>query len=109
MVRATPARCCWHRLFWGVEACPACFAVVIDKLPFAPHTDPLIAARMQAAAGDEPFATSSCRPPRSPSGASAGDPPARRPRHRRVLDGGRHRGYGRVLASLPAGLPCSSR
>ena len=33
--------------------------VVIDKLPFSPHTDPLIAARMQACAeaGLEPFQT----------------------------------------------------
>ena len=33
--------------------------VIIDKLPFAPHTDPLVAARMQlrAEAGEDPFAS----------------------------------------------------
>lgn len=46
--------------FWEGVDVPgdALSLVIIDKLPFAPHTDPLIAARMQAAAvaGRDPFA-----------------------------------------------------
>ncbi len=46
--------------FWEGVDVPgdALSLVVIDKLPFAPHTDPLIAARMQSCAerGGEPFA-----------------------------------------------------
>src|SRR6185503_7532852 len=46
--------------FWEGVDVPgdALSLVVIDKLPFAPHTDPLIAARMQASAeaGADPFA-----------------------------------------------------
>jgi ATP-dependent DNA helicase DinG len=46
--------------FWEGVDVPgdALSLVVIDKLPFAPHTDPLIAARMQAIAdaGRDPFA-----------------------------------------------------
>ncbi|HLL21401.1 MAG TPA: ATP-dependent DNA helicase [Kofleriaceae bacterium] len=45
--------------FWEGVDVPgdALSLVIIDKLPFAPHTDPLIAARMQASAeaGREPF------------------------------------------------------
>jgi ATP-dependent DNA helicase DinG len=47
--------------FWEGVDVPgdALSLVVIDKLPFAPHTDPLVAARMQACAetGKDPFAT----------------------------------------------------
>ncbi len=47
--------------FWEGVDVPgdALSLVVIDKLPFAPHTDPLIAARMQASAEAnlDPFAT----------------------------------------------------
>ena len=47
--------------FWEGVDVPgdALSLVVIDRLPFAPHTDPLIAARMQAVgeAGGDPFAT----------------------------------------------------
>jgi ATP-dependent DNA helicase DinG len=47
--------------FWEGVDVPgdALSLVVIDKLPFAPHTDPLVAARMQAAgdAGRDPFAS----------------------------------------------------
>ncbi len=46
--------------FWEGVDVPgdALSLVVIDKLPFSPHTDPLIAARMQtiAEAGGDPFA-----------------------------------------------------
>jgi ATP-dependent DNA helicase DinG len=46
--------------FWEGVDVPgdALSLVVIDKLPFSPHTDPLIAARMQAIAegGGDPFA-----------------------------------------------------
>ena len=46
--------------FWEGVDVPgdALSLVVIDKLPFAPHTDPLVAARMQACAeaGKDPFA-----------------------------------------------------
>ena len=45
--------------FWEGVDVPgdALSLVVIDKLPFSPHTDPLIAARMQACAeaGGDPF------------------------------------------------------
>jgi ATP-dependent DNA helicase DinG len=47
--------------FWEGVDVPgdALSLVVIDKLPFAPHTDPLVAARMQASAerGGDPFQT----------------------------------------------------
>jgi ATP-dependent DNA helicase DinG len=46
--------------FWEGVDVPgdALSLVIIDKLPFAPHTDPLVAARMQACAetGRDPFA-----------------------------------------------------
>jgi ATP-dependent DNA helicase DinG len=47
--------------FWEGVDVPgdALSLVVIDKLPFSPHTDPLVAARMQAcaASGRDPFDT----------------------------------------------------
>ena len=47
--------------FWEGVDVPgdALSLVVIDKLPFAPHTDPLVAARMQARAeaNEDPFQT----------------------------------------------------
>ena len=47
--------------FWEGVDVPgdALSLVVIDKLPFAPHTDPLVAARMQACAeaNRDPFQT----------------------------------------------------
>src|SRR5207249_5059814 len=47
--------------FWEGVDVPgdALSLVVIDKLPFAPHTDPLVAARMalRAEAGEDPFQT----------------------------------------------------
>ncbi|MFN0250862.1 MAG: ATP-dependent DNA helicase [Kofleriaceae bacterium] len=46
--------------FWEGVDVPgdALSLVIIDRLPFAPHTDPLVAARMQqrAEAGEDPFA-----------------------------------------------------
>jgi ATP-dependent DNA helicase DinG len=88
--------------------------VVIDKLPFAPHTDPLVAARMQASAeaGRDPFAAIQL-----PSAAIALKQGFGRLIRRRddrgivaILDGRVvTRGYGRVfLDTLPGGLPRSS-
>jgi ATP-dependent DNA helicase DinG len=102
--------------FWEGVDVPgdALSLVVIDKLPFAPHTDPLIAARMQAAAdaGSDPFAVIQL-----PSAAIALKQGFGRLIRRRddrgivaILDGRIvTRGYGRVfLETLPAGLPRSS-
>jgi ATP-dependent DNA helicase DinG len=102
--------------FWEGVDVPgdALSLVVIDKLPFAPHTDPLIAARMQAAAeaGLDPFAAIQL-----PSAAIALKQGFGRLIRRRddrgivaILDGRVvTRGYGRVfLDTLPAGLPRSS-
>jgi ATP-dependent DNA helicase DinG len=102
--------------FWEGVDVPgdALSLVVIDKLPFAPHTDPLIAARMQAAAeaGREPFAHIQL-----PAAAIAlkqgfGRLIRRRDDHGivAILDGRVvTRGYGRVfLDTLPDGLPRSS-
>jgi ATP-dependent DNA helicase DinG len=102
--------------FWEGVDVPgdALSLVVIDKLPFAPHTDPLVAARMLAAgeAGRDPFATVQL-----PAAALAlkqgfGRLIRRRDDHGivAILD---HRivtrGYGRVfLDTLPAGLPRTS-
>ena len=60
--RATPRAVLFGTAsFWEGVDVPgdALSLVVIDKLPFAPHTDPLIAARMAAAAerGADPFET----------------------------------------------------
>jgi ATP-dependent DNA helicase DinG len=59
--RATPGAVLFGTAsFWEGVDVPgdALSLVVIDKLPFAPHTDPLVAARMQACAeaGRDPFA-----------------------------------------------------
>ncbi|TMQ28637.1 MAG: ATP-dependent DNA helicase [Deltaproteobacteria bacterium] len=88
--------------------------VVIDKLPFDPHTDPLVAARMQscADAGGEPFAQ--IQLPAAAIALKQGFGRLIRRRDDRgivaVLDGRIvTRSYGRTfLASLPAGLPRSS-
>jgi ATP-dependent DNA helicase DinG len=58
--RATPGAVLFGTAsFWeGVDVPGDALAlVVIDKLPFAPHTDPLVAARMQQRAelGEDPF------------------------------------------------------
>ena len=83
-------RCCSApRRSGRASTCPAmrCRLVVIDKLPFAPHTDPLVAARMQACAeaGGDPFDADPAarRRDRAQAGLRPADPPARRPRHRR--------------------------
>jgi len=60
--RATPGAVLFGTAsFWEGVDVPgdALGLVVIDKLPFAPHTDPLVAARMQARAelGEDPFQT----------------------------------------------------
>jgi len=60
--RATPGAVLFGTAsFWEGVDVPgdALGLVVIDKLPFAPHTDPLVAARMQARAelGEDPFHT----------------------------------------------------
>ena len=102
--------------FWEGVDVPgdALSLVVIDKLPFAPHTDPLIAARMQACAdaGGDPFEQIQL-----PSAAIALKQGFGRLIRRRddrgivaLLDGRVvSRNYGRTfLASLPAGLPRSS-
>jgi len=102
--------------FWEGVDVPgdALSLVVIDKLPFAPHTDPLIAARMQAAAlaGHEPFAT--IQLPAAAIVLKQGFGRLIRRRDDRgivaILDGRVvTRGYGRVfLDTLPGGLPRSS-
>jgi ATP-dependent DNA helicase DinG len=102
--------------FWEGVDVPgdALSLVVIDKLPFAPHTDPLIAARMQscADAGGDPFAQ--IQLPGAAIALKQGFGRLIRRRDDRgivaILDGRVvSRGYGRTfLASLPAGLPRSS-
>lgn len=102
--------------FWEGVDVPgdALSLVVIDKLPFAPHTDPLIAARMQASAeaGQEPFAT--IQLPAAAIALKQGFGRLIRRRDDRgivaILDGRVvTRSYGRVfLETLPAGLPRSS-
>ena len=88
--------------------------VIIDKLPFAPHTDPLVAARMQqrAEAGEDPFAAIQL-----PSAAIALKQGFGRLIRRRddrgivaILDGRIvTRTYGRVfLETLPPNLPRTS-
>jgi len=102
--------------FWEGVDVPgdALSLVVIDKLPFAPHTDPLIAARMQARAeaGQDPFAT--LQLPAAAIALKQGFGRLIRRRDDRgivaILDGRVvTRGYGRVfLDTLPAGLPRTS-
>jgi ATP-dependent DNA helicase DinG len=102
--------------FWEGVDVPgdALSLVVIDKLPFAPHTDPLIAARMQACAdaGGDPFAQ--IQLPAAVIALKQGFGRLIRRRDDRgvvaILDGRIvTRGYGRVfLATLPAGLARSS-
>jgi ATP-dependent DNA helicase DinG len=102
--------------FWEGVDVPgdALSLVVIDKLPFAPHTDPLVAARMQAAAeaGREPFAT--VQLPAAAIALKQGFGRLIRRRDDRgivaILDGRVvTRGYGKTfLDTLPAGLPRSS-
>ena len=102
--------------FWeGVDVRgDALSLVVIDKLPFAPHTDPLIAARMQlrAEAGEDPFAA--IQLPAAAIALKQGFGRLIRRRDDRgivaILDGRIvTRTYGRVfLDTLPAGLPRTS-
>jgi len=102
--------------FWEGVDVPgdALSLVVIDKLPFAPHTDPLIAARMQACAeaGGDPF--EQIQVPAAAIALKQGFGRLIRRRDDRgivaILDGRVvSRNYGRTfLASLPAGLPRSS-
>jgi ATP-dependent DNA helicase DinG len=115
--RATPGAVLFGTAsFWEGVDVPgdALSLVVIDKLPFEPHTDPLIAARMQscADAGGEPFAQ--IQLPAAAIALKQGFGRLIRRRDDRgivaVLDGRIvTRSYGRTfLASLPAGLPRSS-
>ena len=102
--------------FWEGVDVPgdALSLVVIDKLPFAPHTDPLIAARMQscAEAGGDAFAQ--IQLPAAAIALKQGFGRLIRRRDDRgivaILDGRLvSRNYGRTfLDSLPAGLPRSS-
>jgi ATP-dependent DNA helicase DinG len=102
--------------FWEGVDVPgdALSLVVIDKLPFAPHTDPLIAARMQlrAEAGEDPFAA--IQLPAAAIALKQGFGRLIRRRDDRgivaILDGRIvTRTYGRVfLDTLPAGLPRTS-
>jgi ATP-dependent DNA helicase DinG len=102
--------------FWEGVDVPgdALSLVVIDKLPFAPHTDPLIAARMQlcAEANRDPFQTIQL-----PSAAIALKQGFGRLIRRRddrgivaILDSRIvTKGYGRTFVeTLPAGLPRTS-
>ena len=102
--------------FWEGVDVPgdALSLVVIDRLPFAPHTDPLIAARMQARAeaGDDPF--SAIQLPAAAIALKQGFGRLIRRRDDRgivaILDGRIvTRGYGKVfIDTLPTGLPRSS-
>lgn len=102
--------------FWEGVDVPgdALSLVVIDKLPFAPHTDPLVAARMQSAAdaGHDPFAA--IQLPDAALALKQGFGRLIRRRDDRgivaILDGRVvMRSYGRVfLETLPSGLPRSS-
>ncbi|HET7501116.1 MAG TPA: ATP-dependent DNA helicase [Kofleriaceae bacterium] len=102
--------------FWEGVDVPgdALSLVVIDKLPFAPHTDPLIAARMQACAeaGLDPFAE--IQLPAAAIALKQGFGRLIRRRDDRgivaILDSRVViRSYGRVfLDTLPPGLPRSS-
>ncbi len=102
--------------FWEGVDVPgdALSLVIIDKLPFAPHTDPLVAARMQASAeaGRDPFAE--LQLPAAALALKQGFGRLIRRRDDRgivaILDGRVvTKGYGRVfLDTLPAGLPRTS-
>jgi len=102
--------------FWEGVDVPgdALSLVIIDKLPFAPHTDPLIAARMQASAeaGREPFDT--IQLPAAAIALKQGFGRLIRRRDDRgivaILDARIvTRTYGRVfLDTLPTGLPRTS-
>ncbi|MEZ4369026.1 MAG: ATP-dependent DNA helicase [Kofleriaceae bacterium] len=102
--------------FWeGVDvAGDALSLVVIDKLPFSPHTDPLTAARMarHAELGDDPFTT--LQLPAAAIALRQGFGRLIRRRDDRgivaVLDPRVvTKNYGQVfLASLPTGLPRTS-
>jgi len=102
--------------FWEGVDVPgdALSLVVIDKLPFAPHTDPLVAARMSkhAEKGRDPFAE--LQVPEAALALKQGFGRLIRRRDDRgivaILDGRVvTRGYGRAfLDTLPAGLPRTS-
>jgi ATP-dependent DNA helicase DinG len=102
--------------FWEGVDVPgdALSQVIIDKLPFSPHTDPLVAARMQAVAeaGLDPFET--IQLPAAAIALKQGFGRLIRRRDDRgivaILDGRIvTRAYGRVfLDTLPAGLPRTS-
>jgi len=102
--------------FWEGVDVPgdALSLVVIDKLPFAPHTDPLVAGRMQRVAerGGDPFAQ--IQLPAAAIALKQGFGRLIRRRDDRgivaVLDPRIvQKSYGRTfLASLPAGLPRTS-
>jgi len=102
--------------FWEGVDVPgdALSLVVIDKLPFAPHIDPLIAARMRACAetGRDPFDT--IQLPAAAIALKQGFGRLIRRRDDRgivaILDGRIvTRTYGRVfLDTLPTGLPRTS-
>jgi ATP-dependent DNA helicase DinG len=102
--------------FWEGVDVPgdALSLVIIDKLPFAPHTDPLVAARMQACAqgGRDPFET--LQLPQAAIALKQGFGRLIRRRDDRgivaILDSRVvTRGYGRTfLGTLPDGLPRTS-
>jgi ATP-dependent DNA helicase DinG len=102
--------------FWEGVDVPgdALSLVVIDKLPFSPHTDPLIAARMQqvAEAGGDPFTT--IQLPAAAIALKQGFGRLIRRRDDRgivaILDGRIvTRTYGKVFVeTLPTGLPRTS-
>lgn len=102
--------------FWEGVDVPgdALSCVIIDKLPFAPHTDPLVAARMQARAelGEDPF--QSIQLPAAAIALKQGFGRLIRRRDDRgivaILDGRIvTKTYGRVfLETLPVGLPRTS-
>jgi ATP-dependent DNA helicase DinG len=115
--RATPSAVLFGTSsFWEGVDVPgeALSLVVIDKLPFAPHTDPLIAARMRATAeaGGDPFAE--IQLPAAAIALKQGFGRLIRRRDDRgivaILDGRIvTRGYGRTfLDTPPLGLPRSS-